>query len=53
MLKKIFFTFKIFIKKIEKIYVVTADKKKSNLKKIIYICPSSSKWEKKGGLLKT
>ena len=50
--KNFFLLLKYLSKKLEKIYVVTADKKKSNLKKIIYICPRSSKWEKKGRLLK-
>ena len=50
--KNFFLLLKYLSKKIEKIYVVTADKKKSNLKKIIYICPSSNKWGTKGRLLK-
>ena len=45
--KNFFLLLKYLSKKIEKIYVVTADKKKSNSKKIIYICPRSNKWEKK------
>ena len=50
--KNFFLLLKYLSKKLDRIYVVTADKKKSNLKKIIYICPRSSKWEKKGRFTK-
>ena len=50
--KNFFLLLKYLSKKIDKIYVVTADKKKSNLEHVIYICPNSSKWENKGRLTK-
>ena len=50
--KNFFLLLKYLSKKLDRIYVVTADKKKSNSKKIIYICPRSSKWKKKGRFTK-
>ena len=43
--KNFFLLLKYLSKKIDKIYVVTADKKKSNSRHVKYICPNSSKWE--------
>ena len=50
--KNFFLLLKYLSKKIDKIYVVTADKKKSNSRHVKYICPNSSKWENKGRLTK-
>tara|TARA_Y100000996_G_scaffold380596_1_gene334605 strand:+ start:1769 stop:2836 length:1068 start_codon:yes stop_codon:yes gene_type:complete len=50
--KNFFLLLKYLSKKIDKIYVITADKKKSNLGQIIYISPNSNKWEKKGRFIK-
>ena len=50
--KNLFLLIKYLSKKIDKIYIITAHKKKNNSKRIRYICPKSCYWEKKNRSLK-
>ena len=50
--KNLFLLIKYLSKKINKIYIITAHKKRNNSKRIKYICPNSYYWEKKNRSLK-
>ncbi len=50
--KNLFLLIKYLSKKINKIYIITAHKKKNNSKRIRYICPNSYYWEKKNRSIK-
>ena len=50
--KNLYLLIKFLSKKIDKIYVVTANKKKNNSKKVEYICPNTEYWDKKNRTLK-
>ena len=50
--KNLFLLIKHLSKKIDRIYIITANKKKNNSKKIKYICPNSHYWEKKSVIKK-
>mgnify|MGYP001175935096 CR=1 FL=1 len=50
--KNLYFLIEYLSKKIDKIYIVTANKKNNNSKKVKYICPNTNYWDKKNRTLK-
>jgi len=50
--KNLYLLIKYLSIKIDKIYIVTANKKNNTFKKVEYICPNSNYWDKKSRFLK-